>query len=1116
VHVPAAPLSGKLSSFSSFCRRFRLQFVLTALLAGPTAPVGGAEGTDIAALKAQAEGGNPEALNALGNAYANGEGVAQDFAASMRCYRAAAAKGYAPAEFNLGMMYELGRGLPPNPQEAFKDYLEAAQLGYGPAQFNVGNMYATGSGVKIDLLEAAVWFRQAAERGIAAAQYNLALAYERGRGVGKDEATAQKWYRAAATQGYARARYNLALMLEDGRGSAVDLAAAADLYHVAALQGLGLAQNNYGILLAEGKGGLRADPAGAYAWLCLAAENGVRPDTRDQLAKKLTAAQVVAGNRQLAILRAQLGSSGTGPAIGMPSVPALPAATVPSARVGAAGDLAARLAAAEDELARLKSSGDKTRTDSGEQLASALARVHQLELNNKELDDEARNSIIQLSSLNLALQKAQDELTQLKQPGSGTAGPGSGPTPAGDGGAALSGGAITPAAGRPSSSNAPAAEIALAAANSKVEDLTKQLAQARAGDAERQKLREENEKLAAAAQASAAELTAAQARAEAAEQKLAVSVKQGPAADSGPAPLPAAEAAKLQAALDQARMDLIAARQGTEEIRTQLEVAKDDLTTAQHKASADLAAAKQAQSAAQTASRQAAVPSAATAHQEKVVQGLQEELAAAKKESALAAELAASRAAADQAKIADLQNTNQSLADQNGRMSGQLSELTAHGSASAAAQARIADLQRSLAAAQAAGEAQQSSLQKLHHELDAAKAAAPRPAAPSLRPADAAKLSAALQALGELRERNDSLEKDLQVARASEAAALAAQESAVKSLPDVDATRIELNTLRGQVAKLDTQLKDSIRAGNRAQAEIGSLRGSLAASQAATAAATARAAQLGAANLQLSQDKNAALGRVAGLAAQLDKTRTQLDATDRKLTSAGQTANAAERQHAAAVAGLQLKLAHATQLGDAQAASLLDWQHRFAAQGRALEDTRGLNAKLAADNAKMVQTSTDLGQRNAALDRQVVAVSSALATAQDRVTKLAAAKAELELQLQSMGARLAQTEHDRDAKVALAQDQNVALAARLKEAEDALSRIVASSKAMAESGYAPVPASKRSGAPRTYLVKDGDSLSSISLLYYGTDARWQDIYTANRDQLKGKAELAAGLRINIP
>ena len=64
----------------------------------------------VAELRQRADAGDAEALNALGNAYANGQGVEQDFAAAARYYSLAASRGYAPAQFNLGLTL-YGRGL---------------------------------------------------------------------------------------------------------------------------------------------------------------------------------------------------------------------------------------------------------------------------------------------------------------------------------------------------------------------------------------------------------------------------------------------------------------------------------------------------------------------------------------------------------------------------------------------------------------------------------------------------------------------------------------------------------------------------------------------------------------------------------------------------------------------------------------------------------------------------------------------------------------------------------------------------------------------------------------------------------------------------------------------
>jgi len=261
---------------------------------------------EIGPLLVRAGQGEPDAVNALANAYAQGKGVPQDMAEALRLYRQAADRGSASAQFNLGMMYELGRGVAPDAATAFGYYLKAAEQGFAPAQFNVGNMFANGLGVKQDYFEAALWFRQSAERGVPEAQYNLALAYELGRGVGKDEVAAQRWYRAAAELKYPRSQYNLAIMLEEGRGGAPDTKAALDFYRAAALQNFAPAQNNLGILLAEGRAG-PADLIEAYTWLALSVENGAKVTGRDILARQISPAQLAEAQTRMVRLRVQLG-----------------------------------------------------------------------------------------------------------------------------------------------------------------------------------------------------------------------------------------------------------------------------------------------------------------------------------------------------------------------------------------------------------------------------------------------------------------------------------------------------------------------------------------------------------------------------------------------------------------------------------------------------------------------------------------------------------------------------------------------------------------------------------------------------------------------------------------
>lgn len=53
-------------------------------------------------------------------------------------------------------------------------------------------------------------------------------------------------------------------------------------------------------------------------------------------------------------------------------------------------------------------------------------------------------------------------------------------------------------------------------------------------------------------------------------------------------------------------------------------------------------------------------------------------------------------------------------------------------------------------------------------------------------------------------------------------------------------------------------------------------------------------------------------------------------------------------------------------------------------------------------------------------------------------------------------------------------------------------------------------------SPRSHIVQPGDTLSKISLQYYGNRAKWRDIYAANRGAMKSESDLKAGMTLRIP
>ena len=102
----------------------------------------------MATLREAAEQGDTQAQLALGNAYADGDGVTTDEAEAVKWYRWAAEQGDPEAQVSLGAMYSEGRGVTEDQAEGLRWMLSAAELGSPKGQLFVGQAYLYGlSGV---------------------------------------------------------------------------------------------------------------------------------------------------------------------------------------------------------------------------------------------------------------------------------------------------------------------------------------------------------------------------------------------------------------------------------------------------------------------------------------------------------------------------------------------------------------------------------------------------------------------------------------------------------------------------------------------------------------------------------------------------------------------------------------------------------------------------------------------------------------------------------------------------------------------------------------------------------------------------------------------------------
>ena len=84
-----------------------------------------------------------------------------------------------------------------------------------------------------------------------------------------------------------------------------------------------------------------------------------------------------------------------------------------------------------------------------------------------------------------------------------------------------------------------------------------------------------------------------------------------------------------------------------------------------------------------------------------------------------------------------------------------------------------------------------------------------------------------------------------------------------------------------------------------------------------------------------------------------------------------------------------------------------------------------------------------------------------------------------------------------------------------KELEELRAGVHASQKPPAETKTAGT--TKKPGpAPRTYVVKEGDTLASISRRFYKSSGRWKKIRDANRSVIDDPAKLKPGMTLTIP
>jgi nucleoid-associated protein YgaU len=375
---------------------------------------------------------------------------------------------------------------------------------------------------------------------------------------------------------------------------------------------------------------------------------------------------------------------------------------------------------------------------------------------------------------------------------------------------------------------------------------------------------------------------------------------------------------------------------------------------------------------------------------------------------------------------------------------------------------------------------------------------------------------------GQVKELGDQLTslrgENARFARAGEAAAALRAElaetktrlaDAQKAAEQHGASVAELTGLNQRLAVEKTDLERRLARDQQGaeglRTELADLRARVAASGKSTQEQLATIDQLGAANEKLQ-------GQVKELGGQLAALRGE----NAKLASSGDAAAAAVR---AELAEVRTKLGETQKAAETYGGTVAELTGANEKLSTELKELQGALATLRGENIRLAQSDAarqDAEQRAASL----AAAATQLTTAQ---RDLASARSEI--------ARLSDTvqalEKDRTTRVAQLQQENLAIAARLRQAQGTLDQIASAARLLNGGGSAaPLPpASVQSTpttpplvtpAPRYHTVQEGESLTRISMRFYGSPNRWQDIYDANREVLKGENSLRPGQRLRIP
>ncbi len=1176
-------------------------------------------------FKQAAEKGIVGAQFNLGLAYEAGRGVRKDEGQAARWYKQAADRGFSRAQHNLGQLLEDGRGVRKDEVAAAAYFRAAAEQGLAAGQNAFGRMLAEGrGGLGQDPVQAWVWLSLAVENGSNPVTRDF---------VARDLSAEQ---RAAASRQLADRRSGnppaAPVAATPSVPTGVDTPPARVAELLAALEKAREANSQF----AEANQRLELDKARLEQQIASGGDTGTLVEQlRTQSARLAAQVQSLttdkeAAERQVTVLSVQVRDAQQDLARTQAAASA-PAADV-TRHEGQVADLTARLEQATASLTQLQAANQQLTEGNArlQQEKEALAAksvtpaaggggqsaiLANLQRDNARLNDEVKRSTRELLSLNSQLRALRNQAAR----------PAADDTAGREQIAQLTARAeqaaqdairwqtessrlaarVTELENQPKPRADSSSDAGLAEARQAVGRLQEQVTSLQGEKAELEKWSRSleqtvNEKsvLADGASANLADLrqryVAVQQQVEAAtaeNQALTVRVAQ---AEQALAAVPAPVKVDTSA-LDTVRSQLAEAQQLAEKL-AQEKQALTDQAAGEHRNSL------QAQARVATLERElreASKPAGGSAELEdlksqRIVSNqlleksgttvaeltgsndrLAQELAAARQSSAetvtLREELAKLRG--QTAALAGLHEENSRLAQAAAEavaLRSSNEQLTRDSEQLTAARTRVAELEKQLAAAGSAGSRDGNDSRKLAADLSEANVTIDRLTA----------------TVAELTGANDRLEQDLENAKKSTAAALAAQSQAVNAT-EPDAYRMEISTLQARVKELEGQLEEdrsssarevstlaaqltrtrdtnkALTEANRAllsakQSESPTVdKGEFDAVQARVRELTAAGEELKRQNQKLTADNESLAAERTAFRQQLEEARKvattlpgitdekaalqeRLEAVGTQLVKAQQEVDTLQKDNAdtvavaashqaaadaarAELAALQGRTAEAEKASETHNTSVAELTQANTRLEREREDMRRLVESYRADITRLTQNVRSAEQLRGEAERG----------AQQNIDAVTAQLAQLRRDLETARtaqARLAESsalqDRDRVAIITQLRTENGALAARLNQAQSTLDQIASAARlgtpaaAIATAGAAPVrpvvtaPVAATEG--RVHTVTEGDSLSRISMRYYGTANRWQEIFQANRDVLQGSSTLRVGMQLRIP